>query len=345
MRASLVTLLFFCLYSYGDTLTVDLNEFRPMVIVDSNGYSGFDIDLWREIAKEAGLSYKFVNVSTFDDVFTRLKNGSSQVALSGITITKDREEIVDFSHKYFESGLSILVKDENEQTLKNELCYFWDLMKSISLYIFFFFGFMLVMSVLIMLAERKKNPQFSSFVWDGMYWVNVVLATVGFGDKAPITRLGKFLCMFLMCVGIFFITPMIIGKITSEMTANKFSEFISCKEDLKGKAIGTIEATTSVAALKKIGAKVFLYKNMDKAIEAIRRGEICAIVYDTPGIKYEANQNNDLRVLSFSFDRQDYGIALSKKSVYRKRINVALLKLKEDGTYDKIYTKYFGEMQ
>lgn len=338
-------LLLFVLSSYGnDTLTVDLNEFRPMVIIDSNKYSGFDVELWDAVAKEAGLSYKFVNIPDFDNIFTSLQKGKSNVALSGISITHDREEKIDFSHKYFESGLSILVKDEIKQTWRSEVYFYLDLVKSISGYILFFFGFMVIMSILTMLSEKKTNPQFKSFMWDGVYWVNVVLATVGFGDKCPITRRGKLIAMFLMCVGIFFITPMIVGKITSEMTAHKFSEFISCKEDLKGRSVGTIEATTSVTASKKLGAKVHIYKNMEEAIKALRAGDVCSVIFDMPAIKYEANRNNDLRALDMSFDRQDYGIALSKGSPFRKRINIALLALEENGTYDKIYTKYFGEM-
>jgi ABC-type amino acid transport substrate-binding protein len=38
------------------------------------------------------------------------------------------------------------------------------------------------------------------------------------------------------------------------------------------------------------------------------------------------------------------GIALQSGSPLRKKINLALLKIEEDGTYSSIYSKYFGEL-
>lgn len=41
---------------------------------------------------------------------------------------------------------------------------------------------------------------------------------------------------------------------------------------------------------------------------------------------------------------EDYGIAMSKKnSELAKKVDEALTKLKENGEYDKIYKKWFGE--
>jgi polar amino acid transport system substrate-binding protein len=42
------------------------------------------------------------------------------------------------------------------------------------------------------------------------------------------------------------------------------------------------------------------------------------------------------------FRKEYYGIAFPDKSPLRKRVNEALLKLKENGVYDKLYIKWFG---
>ena len=42
------------------------------------------------------------------------------------------------------------------------------------------------------------------------------------------------------------------------------------------------------------------------------------------------------------FRKESYGIVFPTDSPYRKRVNEVLLNLKEDGTYDRLYQKWFG---
>ena len=42
------------------------------------------------------------------------------------------------------------------------------------------------------------------------------------------------------------------------------------------------------------------------------------------------------------FRRESYGIVFPTDSPHRKRVNEALLHIKEDGTYDRLYAKWFG---
>ena len=42
------------------------------------------------------------------------------------------------------------------------------------------------------------------------------------------------------------------------------------------------------------------------------------------------------------FRKESYGIVFPTDSRYRKPVNEALLNLKEDGTYDRLYQKWFG---
>jgi ABC-type amino acid transport substrate-binding protein len=274
-----------------------------------------------------------------------LSKDISDAGLSGITITKERENTIDFSHSYFQSGLSVLLRNDEKQTFWSEILFLGTIIKGILPYAIIFVGLMFIVGILIVLMERKTNPQFKHIIWDGMYWANVILATVGLGDKCPTTKGGKALTMILMSVGIFFITPVIISKISSEMTVHKMTESITCKEDLKKRLVGVVKSTTSETAMKKLGAKHVAYENIDKAVQELKQGRVDAVVFDLPAIKYEDNLNDDLKAVNFTFDRQDYGIALSKKSPYRKMINLALLSIKEDGTYEKIYSKYFGGIE
>jgi ABC-type amino acid transport substrate-binding protein len=42
------------------------------------------------------------------------------------------------------------------------------------------------------------------------------------------------------------------------------------------------------------------------------------------------------------FRKESYGILFPADSPKRKPVNAALLKLKETGTYERLYTKWFG---
>ena len=57
---------------------------------------GFDIDLVKAIAKEQGFNVEFIN-TLFGVIFESVRNGDRDMIISGITITPQRKEAVDFS--------------------------------------------------------------------------------------------------------------------------------------------------------------------------------------------------------------------------------------------------------
>ncbi|WP_028572909.1 glutamine ABC transporter substrate-binding protein GlnH [Desulfonatronum lacustre] len=77
-------------------------------------YTGFDIDLWAAIAEELGVEYELQPMD-FAGIVPALQTGSIDAALAGITITSAREKVVDFSHPYYDSGLTLMVRSDNEE--------------------------------------------------------------------------------------------------------------------------------------------------------------------------------------------------------------------------------------
>jgi ABC-type amino acid transport substrate-binding protein len=73
---------------------------------------GFDIELIKEIAKEAGYEVEIQSLG-FDGLIGSLKGGNIDVIMSGMTITPEREEEVDFGTPYFDAGLMIAVPENN----------------------------------------------------------------------------------------------------------------------------------------------------------------------------------------------------------------------------------------
>lgn len=87
--------------------------------------------------------------------------------------------------------------------------------------VFFFFVIMIVIILgTIMYLIEDKDAGFTN-IPQSIYWAVVTLTTVGYGDIAPVTGLGKFIAGFVMILG-YAIIAIPTGIITSEMNkANK----------------------------------------------------------------------------------------------------------------------------
>jgi glutamine transport system substrate-binding protein len=85
-------------------------SFVPFEMMDqeTGEMVGFDMDILSEVAKRAGFDYD-LNTMDFNGIIPALQTGNADVAIAGITITEEREKIVDFTDPYYDSGLRILV--------------------------------------------------------------------------------------------------------------------------------------------------------------------------------------------------------------------------------------------
>ena len=95
------------------TVATDTN-FPPFEFKAENGqHTGFDIELWDAIAKKVGVDYKLQPMD-FNGIIPGLQTGQLDVGIAGITIKPERAKVVDFSDGYYNAGLLILVRsDEN----------------------------------------------------------------------------------------------------------------------------------------------------------------------------------------------------------------------------------------
>ena len=77
--------------------------------------TGFDIDLMRAIAGDAGLELEVLDLP-FEGILGSLAAGECDVITSALSIKPERLEQVDFSDPYFDSGQSLLVRAEDKDT-------------------------------------------------------------------------------------------------------------------------------------------------------------------------------------------------------------------------------------
>ncbi len=89
-------------------------QFPPFEIVDSKGnVIGFDVDLMNAIAEDQGFKVEYLD-QDFAGLIPALQTGNVDIIASGMTITDEREEEVDFSEPYINAGLALAVLTDNE---------------------------------------------------------------------------------------------------------------------------------------------------------------------------------------------------------------------------------------
>lgn len=75
----------------------------------SKVHTGFDIALTKAVAKQMGYEkVEFVNVH-FKDILTGLQDKKYDMAVAALSITPERERLVDFSEAYAEDGYKVIV--------------------------------------------------------------------------------------------------------------------------------------------------------------------------------------------------------------------------------------------
>jgi ABC-type amino acid transport substrate-binding protein len=101
---------------------------------------------------------------------------------------------------------------------------------------------------------------------------------------------------------------------------------------------------TSVEYLRQHNVDAAEYAKVEDAFQALEQAQVDAVVYDAPVLLYYASHQgkNKFQTVGTIFRKESYGIAFPPNSPYRKPTNEALLKLKENGTYDQLYQKWFG---
>jgi polar amino acid transport system substrate-binding protein len=324
-------------------LTVDVEITAPCVMHHSGTYTGFDIELWEEIARELELAFTY-NETDLKGIFADLIEGDADVAFSCITVTNEREKIIDFSHHYLDSGLRIMVLSKPKFSLTESVKSIYSpiVLKSLT-----YIGlFIIICGHVFWWVERGHkyiDTKYFPGIFQAYWYVLVTMTTVGYGDIVPRKWVGRLMACLVMVIGIGFF-GWTIAQLSSAITLQTLHSDITDHRDLRDRLVTTVEGTTSVAALEKLGAVVVAAKSIDQAYDKLLKEEVHAFVYDSPTILYYARNKGagSVSVVGPLFDIQYYGFLFPQGSELRESVNRALLKLRSNGTYDTLYNKWFG---
>ncbi len=116
--------------------------------------------------------------------------------------------------------------------------------------------------------------------------------------------------------------------------------------DLSGKVVGAQVGTKQVEFAQEAGAsQVKQFDSNSQAFLELQAKTVDAVVIDAPVGMYYLKQGADKDLKIVGTPKESVGFAFAVKKDNKElqgKVNKALKELKENGTYDKIYEKWFG---
>ena len=329
------------------TLEVATREVTPFVFQENGRLTGFSIELWQEIAKQMNVKWRFIVKPTVKELLDSVNSREAELGISAISITATRELQWDFSQPMFDAGLQILAPVQSSQGNVMSML----LANVFSAAILPFLGVVLLIILIPahlvwffeqrhptgMLAHRNYFPGIFETCW----WAASTLATQA--DQMPRAAFARVIAVVWMFASVVFIAYF-TAAVTSSLTVQQLHGEINGPDDLPGKRVASVRGSTSVEYLRQHNVDAAEYAKVEDAFQALEQAQVDAVVYDAPVLLYYASHQgkNKFQTVGTIFRKESYGIAFPPNSPYRKPTNEALLKLKENGTYDQLYQKWFG---
>ena len=103
-------------------LTMSTNAAFPPyeMTTDSGDFEGIDIDVAAAIAEKLGLELQ-VDDMDFDAALLAAQSGKSDIVMAGVTVTDERQKVMDFSDTYAEGIQSIIVPEDSDIASADDL--------------------------------------------------------------------------------------------------------------------------------------------------------------------------------------------------------------------------------
>lgn len=226
----------------AQTLTFATVDRPPFAEQTPERFRGFSIDLMQAIGAEIGRPVTFVRYDRFADMFAAIAKGEADGAIANISITAERERILDFSQPIFASGLQIMVPPDtgSSGSILGALFSLDILIALIAA------GALLVVGGMVMwLFERRRQPYFDrparEALFPSFWWALNLVVNGGFEERVPQSRPGRVFSVLLV-ISSLFIVSVFVGRITAAMTVEAITSNIETLSDLDNRHVAPWQA-------------------------------------------------------------------------------------------------------
>ncbi len=120
--------------------------------------------------------------------------------------------------------------------------------------------------------------------------------------------------------------------------------------DLDQKTVAAIQGSTSIDQIQvyadqnDVSIEILPFQEYTNALAALEAGQVDALTTDSVALSQFAKDNPELIVVGGLFTIEPYGLGLpAGDSYFKNLLDFSLQNLKEDGTYDRLYKKWFGD--
>ncbi|MDQ2789111.1 MAG: transporter substrate-binding domain-containing protein, partial [Actinomycetota bacterium] len=198
---------------------------------------------------------------------------------------------------------------------------------------------------LVWLATRRHTQLgYLAGVGLGIYQAAGLGLVGDYGVADPQRPLGRAAAVAWTIVGVSFVS-LFTAALASHLTVRNIESKITGVQDLSGAKVATVTGSSAAGYLTAHAITFTSVPTIDDAYRQLGSGGVDAIVFDAPVLQHhiKLTRSTNETVVGGIFARENYGIALPTGSALRKTINETLLDITADGTYDEIYSKYFGD--
>jgi ABC-type amino acid transport substrate-binding protein len=307
-------------------------------------WTGISIELWRHVANDLHLQYRFEE-RTLQQLVDDTAARSLDAAVAALTVTAERERVVDFTQPFYTTGLGIAVP-------RNAVFAWWQLLRS-----FLSVGFLgallalvgvtLAIGSLVWLFERRQTEHFGgglkTGLMSGIWWSALTMTQAG-PDKGPQTAAGRVVAITWMTTSVIVISIFTAG-ITSQFTARQLQGVVHELGDLRSVRVGVVGGTAALSYLTRARIDFRVLATPQDGLTALRAGKLDAFVYDRPLLAWLAKEGfgGSVQVLDAIFDRQSYAIALPMGSPLRTPINEVMVEAVRTEWWQDLIQKYIGK--
>jgi polar amino acid transport system substrate-binding protein len=327
-------------------LVIGTKEAAPFAMKSADGsWSGISIDLWRRIADQLHLRYRFAEEADVQALINGVATGRFDMAVAALTVTADRERVLDFTQPFYATGLGIAVPVGGEASWRpiiHTLTSFGFAQAIMAL-----IGLALVVGLLIWFFERRHNDDFKGGaargISSGVWWSAMTMTQRSAGSLGPQTLPGRIVAVLWMIGSIVTIAVFTAG-ITSVLTVKHLQGAVHGFSDLSAVRVGAVIGTSTETTLSRMQIKYRKFATPQDGLKALRARRLDAFVYDKPLLTWVVRQNfsSSVELLETTFEPQEYAFAVPIDSPLRKPVGVAILAAIHSDWWEQTTSRYLG---
>jgi polar amino acid transport system substrate-binding protein len=308
-------------------------------------WQGISIELWRRVARENDIRYRFAEESNVQGLLDGVAAGRYDIVVAAMTPTAAREQAVDFTQPFYASGLGIAVSAAGLTgwlPVVRAMTSFGFVQAVLAL-----MGLALVAGILIWLFERKGNESFGGGITKGLssgvLWSASTMTQRHTGNFNPQTVSGRIVAIIWMVLSIVAIAVFTAG-ITSALTTRQLRGAIHGIGDLSSVRVGVVAGTSAEDTLNRLRIAHRGFASLQDGIKAVQASQIDALVHDKPLLAWAIRENysSSIELVEATFGSQNYAFAIPEQSPLRKKLDIAILAAVHSDWWDNLLFQYFG---